>query len=553
MPQAYSRICLDAGAMAMTLLNARRLTNSPKPAPRHNVRSLSANVRRGATWNMASTLLLKFSSIGITALVARILSPHDFGVFAVANTVFTIISAFGEFGVISCLARADLRVSDMAPTMWSVSLGSSVVVAALLDFFAEPIASALGSPDGADPVRIMAIVMILTGIVAVPTGQCVRDFKQGRIFLANVLSFFPSTIVLVVLAKTGGGATAFAWSRVAGQLTSCIVILISTPRLYLFGMTRNALSVLYNFGLPLAVANFVAYVLQNVDYALIGHFMGPVMLGTYVIAFNSASWSSSLLVNVLTTVAMPAFSRVSHDTAKLMRAMADGVSAVMLIAAPMCTLVMVLARPIVLTLYGARWIAAANPLRILSLYGLISIVCMLFANMLAALGKSRFILVVQLVWLIALVPAMAIGVRKDGIVGAASAHIVVIVPIVLPCYLFALKRASGVKLISLVKASLPSAIAAVIAAFISWLVMSMLRSPLSELLLGGAGGGLFYGAVMLPQIIVVLGRGKIKNQKLQRLVRAYYNFGRSLGLRIGPPPRHAVPGRRTVARRTSLE
>ncbi len=533
-------------ARAVTAAPARAGVAAPglKRAPQKTARSLSANVRRGAIWNMASTVLLKLSSIAITALVARILSPHDFGVFAVANTVFTIVSAFGEFGVTSCLARADLRVKDLAPTLWSVSLGSSLAVAAALVFFAKPIAAGLGSPDGAGPVRVMAIIMILTGMAAVPTAQCVRDFKQDKIFLANVLGFIPSTVVLLVLAKSGDGAMAFAWSRVAGQLTSCVVILVSAPRLYMLGITRSALSILGKFGVPLAVANFVGYLLQNVDYALIGHLMGPVMLGTYVIAFNAASWSTSLLVGVLSMVAMPAFSRVRHDTERLMGAMADGVTAVVLIAAPMCTLVMVLARPIVLTLYGARWEAAANALSILSLYGLISIVCLLFAQMLAALGKSKFILVVQLVWLVALIPAMAIGIHKDGIVGAASAHIFVIIPIVLPCYLFALKRATGVRIFMLVKASLPAVIAAMIAGAIAWIVMSMLHSPLAQLIAGGTAGGLFYGAVTAPQILIVIGRGKIRHPAVLRAMRAYYNIGRSLGMQVGPPPRHARRGRR---------
>jgi PST family polysaccharide transporter len=493
---------------------------------------------------VASTVLLKLSSIGITAIVARILTPHDFGVFAVANTVFTIVVAFGEFGVTSCLARADLRVRDLAPTMWTVSLGSSLVVAAALVFFAEPIAAALGSADGAGPVRVMAIIMILTGVAAVPTGQCVRDFKQNKIFLANMLSFIPSTVVLLVLAKSGDGAMAFAWSRVAGQLTSCVVILVATPKLYLPGISRNALSILYRFGVPLAVANFVGYLLQNVDYALIGHFMGPVLLGTYVIAFNVASWSSSMLVGVLTTVAMPAFSRVRHDTERLMAAMADGVRAVVLIAAPMCALVMVLARPIVLTLYGERWASAANPLAILSLYGLIAIICMLFANMLAALGRSTFLLLVQLVWLIALVPAMALGVHKDGIVGAASAHLVIIIPVVLPCYLFALKRATGVKISMLMNASLPALIAAALAGAIAWVVASELHSPLAQLIAGGTAGGLFYGTVTAPQILTVIGRGKINNPVVRRVMRIYLHIGRSLGLDVGPRPRHARRSRR---------
>jgi lipopolysaccharide exporter len=521
---------------AMTLISRPRLrgrTRGEEPDEQQLSGSLSSHVRRGALWNVASTLLLKFSSIGITALVARILTPHDFGVFAVANTVFVIVSAFGEFGIASCIARADLKVGDLAPTMTTVAIGTSLAIAAVMNFFAAPIAAALGAPDGAGPVRIMALVMILSGIAAVPTAQCIREFKQGSIFLANVIAFFPGMIVLVVLAKTGGGPTAFAWSRVAGQLTSVIVIFMATPRFYRFGMSRKALSVLFKFGFPLAVANFVSYILQNVDYALIGHFMGAIELGTYVIAFNSASWSSALLLNVLTMVAMPAFSRVKHDSELLLAAMADGVRAVMLVAAPMCTLVIVLARPIVLTLYGARWEGAVNPLRILSLYGLISVLCVLFANMLTALGKTRVILVVQLIWLAALVPAMAIGVHEDGIVGAASAHIAIVAPVVLPCYLFALRRETRVKLISLAKAGTPPVIAASIAAAVTLLVMSILKNQQVELFVGGAAGGLVYCGLMLPQIVVVLGRGKIKNQRMLRLASNYYDFSRLPAARGG--------------------
>jgi chromate transport protein ChrA len=119
---------------------------------------------------------------------------------------------------------------------------------------------------------------------------------------------------------------------------------------------------------------------------------------------------------------------------------------------------------------------------------------------------------------------MAIGVREDGIVGAASAHIAIVAPIVLPCYLFALHRETQVRLISLAKAATPAVIAAMIAAFITLLVMSILKNQQVELFVGGAAGGLIYCGLMLPQIVVVLGRGKIKNRRMLRIVSNYYGF-----------------------------
>src|SRR6202140_2498404 len=118
-------------------------------------RSLSASVRRGALWVVASSLLLRSANVLLTAVVARILSPHDFGVFAVALTTYAIVSSIGELGVSSCLIRADLDIDSLAPTVATISVLSSVILAGAMAAFASPIATALGSAAAAGPIRVM--------------------------------------------------------------------------------------------------------------------------------------------------------------------------------------------------------------------------------------------------------------------------------------------------------------------------------------------------------------------------------------------------------------
>src|SRR5215472_4052144 len=91
--------------------------------------SLSARVRRGALWSALSTLVLRLVTIAITAVVAHILTPRDFGVFTVALTAYLIVSSLGELGIASCLVRADLDLDAMAPTMVTVSLTTSALFA----------------------------------------------------------------------------------------------------------------------------------------------------------------------------------------------------------------------------------------------------------------------------------------------------------------------------------------------------------------------------------------------------------------------------------------
>jgi lipopolysaccharide exporter len=500
--------------------------------------SLSAVVRRGALWSIATTATLKLGNVLITAVIAHILDPRDFGVFAVALTAYGIVVAVGEFGLGSCLIRADLDIDSLAPTMTTVAMTTNAIQAGVMVVFAEPIAAALGSVAAAGPIRVLALAMLITGVFAVPGAQLIRDFNQKKIFLANFIGFLLSTAVLVLLAISGSGAMAFAWSTVVGISVSGCVMFASVPRHYRLGFSRNALGVLIRFGFPLAGANIINYILLNGDYVVVGHLAGAVALGAYVLAFNVASWPSSLLGFMINNVSMPAFSRVKDDADRLEKAIVKALRAISLVVMPMSAMTIALARPVVLILYGVKWTASIQPLAILASYGAISIICVFFANILAGLGRSKFILVVQLVWLLALVPAMALGVHRNGIVGAAAAHVIVIVPIVLPIYLFGLRGI--INLAQLVKAVLPSFAAASAAAIAAANVASRFTHPLVQLITGLAVGGLTYAVIAFPSVMALLSQEQIMKLRMGRVLRLYTIAPRLLGIPVGSEAKHAI-------------
>ena len=481
--------------------------------------------------------MLRLANVLTTAVIAHILAPRDFGVYAVALTAYGIITAVGEFGLGSCLIRADLDIDSLAPTMTTFAVTTNALQAAVMVIFATPIAAALGSVAAAGPIRVLALAMLLNGVFAVPSSQLVRDFKQDKIFLANVISFVPSTSLLILLAISGGGAMAFAWAMVVGTAIGGCVMVASVPRKYRPGLSRSALNVLVKFGFPLAGANIVNYVLLNGDYAVVGHLVGAVALGAYVLAFNVASWPSSLLGFMVNNVSMPAFSRVKDDAVRLKKAIAKALRAISLVIMPMSALTIALARPLVLILYGGKWTASIQPLVILASYGAISIICVFFANILAALGRAKFILVVQLAWLFALVPAMVLGVHRNGIAGAAAAHVIVIVPIVLPIYLFGLRKV--VDLMALARAVLPALVAASAAALTAASMASRFTYPLVQLIAGLVIGGLTYAVIVVPYAMTLLSQEQIMKLRMGRILYLYSTGARLIGLPVGSQPRRA--------------
>jgi lipopolysaccharide exporter len=511
--------------------------SDPDPGPAGSDSSaLSTSVRKGALWLVASNLSLKLANLVLIAIVAHILSPHAFGVYAVAMTVYIIVWSLGELGVSSCLIRADLDIDSLAPTVTTIVVSSCAIFAGAMVAFARPIAIALGSADAAGPIRVMAIAVVLLGIFAVPSAQIIRDFRQDKIFLANAIGFVPATAVLIILAKSGGGALAFAWFTVVNQLFLGCALLVMAPRHYRPGLARSALSVVGNFGIPLAVGNFVSYILLNVDYAFVGHFLGAVELGLYMLAYTVASWPYGLLGSVLNLVGMPAFSRVKHDPDLLRNAMATAVRAVTLIVWPMCAMMIALAHPLIVTLYGAKWSASANVLVLLSVYAAVSMVCLLFINIIIAFGHTKTLLVLQLIWLGTLIPAMALGVHKDGIIGAAYAHVSVIIPIVLPSYLLVLRRVTGVSLAALGKAALPALLASAAAALAAHRAAAQFSSPLAQLAGGLAVGGVIYVIIAGQPAAAIFGRGRAA----ERVLNFYRAAARLAGLPAEGRGKHSL-------------
>jgi PST family polysaccharide transporter len=260
-----------------------------------------------------------------------------------------------------------------------------------------------------------------------------------------------------------------------------------------FGFDRSVARSALAFGLPVCGANALSWMVLNVDYVVIGRTAGAVTLGLYVLAFNMSSWPVNALVQSVRNVALPGFSRLDRASSAehFVSAFAFVLTAGLLVAA----LLSPLAKPTVSFVYGHKWLASASVLGLLAVLGVMRIVFDLTATFLIARGGSRPVLLVQLVWVVALVPAMVVGVHAWGIVGAGVAHLFIAFTVVLPAYLLALSRA-GVRSAALVRAAAPPVGAALVAGAAVWATSQVIDVAWRALLLGGSIGILVYVALL---------------------------------------------------------
>lgn len=458
----------------------------------------------GARWSLINTLATKLATIAVTIVVVRIVTPHDFGVFTVALAVYTIVSAFGELGLSACITRRDLDPEEAAHVVTAIALVGSSLLAGLMLATAQPLATLLGAPDAADAIRVLSICVFLSSLTTVATALLTRDFRQGRLFAANAISFIPANGALILLALHGDGAMAFAWSRVIGQAVAGIVVVAATwpwrvPR-WNAAVARRVLT----FGLPLAGASTVNYVLLNADFAFIGALLGPALLGIYTLAFNIASWSTSVLGATINGVAMPALSGLRGEHDALRAALSRWMRIVSLVAFPVAGITAALSGQLVEVLYGAKWSGAAPVLTVLSIYGAVFVLSLFLSNLLIAVGRTVRVLLIQLVWLGALVPAIALGVHWLDVEGAAYAHVVVILVVVVPAYLWATRSVVPHMLGALGAALAGPFAAAIVATAVALVVGHVVPGALLGLLAGGTAGVLAFALLALPMIVPIL-------------------------------------------------
>lgn len=457
-------------------------------------------VRHGAVWSALSSILMRLAGICITAVVVRLVSPHDFGIFAVALTVHAVVSSIGELGASSCIARKDLSVERIAPTVATVALASCALLAIAMCLLARPLAVLLGSYEAAGPIRVLSLSVLLIGIFAVPGALLMREFRQRAVFMSSLISFVPANLILILLASHGSGAMAFAWSRVIGQLVSGLVVVAAVRRYYPPGFDWNAFLLVARFGLPLAGANILNYSLLNADYALVARQLGPAKLGTYMLAFTVASWPISAFGSMINGVTLPAISAVSQDKVRLKESVLKGTRSVALMIFPISAVITGVAQPLVLTLYGAEWRDSAPILATLALYGALFTGSVLFANFLVGVGHARLLLAVQALWIVLLLPSIYLGVVVAGAQGVAVAHVAVTGVVVIPVYLVAMRRSLFVTHKEIVGQVRRPALAALATAFVAWVTGTTagLYSPVLGFLAGGVLATATYVALVFP-------------------------------------------------------
>lgn len=468
------------------------------------VKLIGRSAGRGLTWSLAGALGTKIISFGVGLVLARLLAPADFGVYAVALAATGFGMHINDAGMIAACVQWRGRLEDMAPTGATIALVSSVCVYGAIWFAAPTFATLTNAPDATPIVRLLTLVIVVDGVTAMRSAALNRRFEQDRLAKANVIGMVANGAIALPLGFAGAGAYSFATGQLIGSIVTGIIVYKISGLTTNFGFDSAVAKRLLKFGLPLAFSLGIEAVLLNADFIIVGHVLGVTLLGFYLLAFNISNWVPGLVGTAVRYVSVPSFSRLAE---KATDAVTLGVRQVvpLLISAilPAAIVMAILAPQLIDFVYGDKWEPAAAVLRYLSVLVIVRMLTSLAFDVLTSIGSTRSTVWLNVGWAAALVPALWVGTHLDGIRGAGIAHAVVAVLVVLPLAVLLL-RSAGVGLASVLPALRRPVAGAVLSAAVILLILSSVggQSPIVQLLLAGVPGMLAYAAVVVPMDVL---------------------------------------------------
>ncbi len=163
-------------------------------------------------------------------LLARLIAPEQFGVFAVAFVAYQIIMSCNELGVSVAIVRWPGDPARIIPTVWTLNLISSGLLATAVWVAAPWFAAAQNAPEATGVLRLLALAIPIAGFTAVPFAMVQRTFRQDLRMLADLTNMVVSTSIAVTLALMGSGAYALAWSQLLGNAVAGLVLWRTAPR-----------------------------------------------------------------------------------------------------------------------------------------------------------------------------------------------------------------------------------------------------------------------------------------------------------------------------------
>lgn len=357
---------------------------------------LKARAISGTLWSFVERFAVQFAQFLITIVMARLLTPADYGLIGMLSIFISLSQIFIDGGFSSALIQSRDKEEKDYSTVFYINIAVSVLLYLILFFTAPLISSFYRQPTLTIIVRVYAINLIINSVPGViRTILTIKlDFKtQSKISLSAALL---SGCGGIICAAAGLGVWALVVQSITLALFNTIFSFLWVKWRPMLEFSTESFRKLFSFGSKLLVAQIISSVYNNIYNLVIGRKFSSTQLGYYTRADSFTAIATSNISGVLTRVSFPLLSEFQEDNAMLLKVYSKYISISAFIMFPVSMLLCGIARPLILFLLTDKWAGCILVLQILCVATLWQGIVSINLNLLNVKGRSDLVLKLEM-------------------------------------------------------------------------------------------------------------------------------------------------------------
>ena len=338
------------------------------------------------------TMALSFLS---NLVLARLLLPSDYGCVGMLHVFIAISNVFVSAGFGSALIqKKDPTHLDYSSVFyWTVV--SSIVLYWVLFFCSPAIARFYDMPELSPVLRVQSLGLVIQTLVTIQTVQLQKQLRFKELSKRNIYASLAGAIVAIIMALAGYGVWSLVVSHLVGVTTSVILLWGMSSWRPTLEFSWRSLKGLFAFGGMVALSSLFDTIYTNILSFVLGKWYTSSDLGYYTQARKLEQVPTGTLSKIVSNVTFPVLSSIQESPARFLSGVRHCLKSVMFLNVPIMVLLVVIARPLILLLYGSRWEVSSSYFQILCIGGVFFTMNSLNVTIIKALGKGKVYFVTQ--------------------------------------------------------------------------------------------------------------------------------------------------------------
>lgn len=362
-------------------------------------------------WSALMEVVSRTAQPIVFVVLARLLTPNDFGVVATAMIAISFSQMFWDAGLSKALIQTREAPEDAAHVVFWTNVVLGLLIYLLLFTAAPAIALFFNSPASGPVLRVLGIQIVIASLTSVQQALFVRDLDFRGLFWIKLFTAFISGMFSIPLALYGYGVWALVAGTLAGQVLNLYLLWKRSTWRPQFSYDVVLARSLFSFGFWVLLESFGAWLITWGDNLIVGRFLGVHDLGVYRTGWLLVTIIFGLVLNPFLPVLYPTFSRLQDDLPALKNTFHRVNRVVSALALPMGTGLLLVGQEVVALLFGEKWHGLGFVLSVLGLTCSISWLISLNTELYRAMGRPDVNTRILWIYLLFFLPSLYFAAR----------------------------------------------------------------------------------------------------------------------------------------------